>query len=441
MRAGGLTSRKAATHVHGWRRWLVGGYIVVGAVLVAVWVFSIVVPIRNLIEQRVRDGLVSVANAAAVAVQSSERPAGEVLRLIATSDDLRLTLIAADGTVLAESATTDGSMQNHADRPEVAAALAGQTGFDRRVSETDGVEYFYVTVPCSLDDGPAVVRVSQPMSQVKRLITTYLWTSLGLLAAALVVAVAAASIASKRAGAPVRRLESMRTDFVANASHELKTPVAGIRLLSDSIAQAATNGDEAMVVALTERLGDESARLQRLVGDLMDLSRIEDTGRTSTAGSSCELGAVVATSVEAHRARAEKAGLELRLRDQMPAGTRVGVSATDATLICDNLISNAITYTEQGSVEVVLQAAGDDASAAGEALLTVRDTGIGIAFAEQERVFERFYRVDTARSRERGGTGLGLSLVRHAAERAGGGVELASTPGEGSSFCVRLPLA
>lgn len=426
--------RRESIHVHGWRRWMLGGYVLVTSVLVAVWGFSINVPIRSLIEERLQEGLVAVANATAVALQSSEVSATEVLKRIAASDDLRLTLISSDGTVLAESAEEGSSMENHADRPEVVAALRGETGFDRRVSETDGVEYLYVTVPCTIEGDRAVVRVSRTMAQVNLLITNYLWISMGLLVAAVVVAALAAGFASRRAGVPVRHLESVRTDFVANASHELKTPVAGIRLLADSISQASQDEDVAMVAVLAERLDGESARLQRLVGDLMDLSRLEDTGRAPAAGVGCDLSVVVTTSVEAHRARAERAGLELIMRDEL-GGQRVAVSPTDASLVCDNLLNNAITYTESGSVDVSLRAEN------GMAVLTVRDTGIGIAYSEQERVFERFYRVDTARSRESGGTGLGLSLVRHAAERAGGTVELTSELGRGSTFEVRLPLA
>lgn len=426
---------RTPSHVHGWRRWMFGGYLLVVAVLVAVWGFSIAVPIKNLIEQRLQEGMVSVANAAAVALQASDLPASDVLGRIADSDDLRLTLIASDGTVLAESIEDGAAMDNHADRPEVIAALAGETGFDRRISETDGVEYFYVTVPCTYQGEQTVVRVSRTMKQVDALQRSYFWTSTGLLAIAVAIALIAAWFASQRAGAPVRRLENVRTNFVANASHELKTPVAGIRLLADSISQASADGDTQMVGILSDRLQRESERLQSLVGDLMDLSRLEDPGRPSAAGVACELAAVVATSVEAHRAQAEAAGLELTLRDELAMGTRASISATDATLVCDNLVSNAIAYTEQGGVAVSLVAIGN------EAVLEVADSGIGIAYADQERVFERFYRVDTARSREVGGTGLGLSLVWHAVERAGGSVELESVPDHGSTFRVRLPLA
>ena len=418
--------------VHGWRRWMFGGYVLVAAVLVAVWGYSILVPIGSLIEQRMKEGMASVANAAAVALQASDLPASDVLGRIAATDDLRLTLIASDGTVLAESIEDGAAMQNHANRPEFMEAILGEEGSDRRVSETDGTEYLYVAVSCTYQDELAVVRVSRTMEQVNALKTNYLWTSLGLLACALIVALAAAWFSFRRARGPVRKLESVRTDFVANASHELKTPVAGIRLLADSIGQASADRDFNMVEALCSRLESESERLQILVGDLMDLSRLEDRGRAPATGVSCDIGAVAATSVEAHRALAEEAGLRLTLHDGLPSGTHAAISATDATLVCDNLIANALAYTERGSVDVSLVAKDDDV------ILSVHDTGIGIAYIDQERVFERFYRVDTARSRESGGTGLGLSLVRHAVERANGVVELVSEPEHGSTFTVTL---
>lgn len=425
----------AESRAYGWRRWILGGYAVVAAVLVAVWAYSIIVPIADFVEKRAQEGMVAVANAATVALQSSDLPAADVLKRIAATDDLRLTLIASNGTVLAESIKDDAGMQNHAERPEVVSALTGEIGYDRRVSKTDGVEYQYVAISGTYQGNVVVVRVSSTMEQANALKASYLWMSLGLLASALVVAIVVAWIAFKRADNPMRRLENVRTDFVANASHELKTPVAGIRLLADSIGQASDDGDLPTVNVLTGRLKDESMRLQNLVGDLMDLSRLEDRGRMPASRATCDLGAVVATSVETHRARAEATGLLLKLRDELSLGTHVDISATDASLVCNNLVSNALAYTERGSVDVSLAIDGD------HAVLRVRDTGVGISYTDQERIFERFYRVDTARSRESGGTGLGLSLVRHAVERAHGTIELESDPGEGSTFTVRLWLA
>lgn len=265
----------------------------------------------------------------------------------------------------------------------------------------------------------------------------YLWVSVGLVVVALIVALIAAWLVSRRAVAPVQRLEQVRTDFVANASHELKTPVAGIRLLSESLAQANEVGDTVAVQELLNRLGHESARLQSLACDLMDLSRLEADLRPQSLETTCDLAFVLYASYAAHLPQAEARGIGLEMHDLLPEGRpcRVDLSATDTTLIVNNLIDNAIAYTDEGSVTLRISIEED------KAVLVVSDTGIGIPPVDRERVFERFYRVDTARSRASGGTGLGLALVRHAVERGGGTIELSSQVGVGSTFVVTLPCA
>ena len=423
-----------------WRGRLIAGYATVTLILATVWLFSLFGPVSQAIEDRQLEGLVSVANAAEVALSSSELPVSEVLGKIASSDRLRLTLISATGEVVADS-RSDGSkptgLPSHAERPEVAAALQGSMGFDRRVSTTDGVEYLYVAIPSSARSEGAVLRVSMPVAQAHAAITQFRWTTLALFALSVILAGSMALFMSQKAAVPVKTLERVRTDFVANASHELKTPVAGIRLLSESICQASEEGDNATVAEFASRLSHESERLQSLVTDLMDLSRLEDEMRPSLSGETCDLASVVSTSYETHLRRATDAGLTFSYDNLLTAGQscRVNLSIANATLLVDNLIDNAIAYTEQGSVTVRLSVEDD------LAVFEVADTGIGIPPAEQDRIFERFYRVDTARSRETGGTGLGLSLVRHAVRRGHGSIELTSAVGEGSTFRVLLPLA
>jgi len=234
----------------------------------------------------------------------------------------------------------------------------------------------------------------------------------------------------------VTHLERVRTDFVANASHELKTPVAGIRLLSDAIASAADDGDMERVRVFAGRLDSESARLQHLVTDLLDLSRLESRGDRGIVVRT-DLHSAVSTSVEAHRTEAERRGIHLELEDHTleEDNCYALMDASDASLIIDNLLDNAIRYTERGSVTVRFML--DE----GYLQLQVADTGIGIPAADRSRIFERFYRVDTARSRELGGTGLGLSLVRHAVKRGGGTIAVESELGEGTTFTVRVPQA
>jgi len=243
------------------------------------------------------------------------------------------------------------------------------------------------------------------------------------------VAAGAVVLVARDVTAP-RLVDRVRRDFVANASHELKTPVASIVALTETIQDAAA-GDPEAVDHFLRRLGQESLRLSRLVGDLLDLSRLEgempESGRVS-------LGTVVIEEAERLRARAEGAGL--RLVVEAADGVAVEGSAGDLGLLVHNLLDNAIQYSpDGGEVRAIVR------SREGHVELRVTDTGLGIPARDLDRVFERFYRVDPARSRSTGGTGLGLAIVRHVAESHGGEVQVRSVLGAGSTFIVRFPLA
>ena len=227
-----------------------------------------------------------------------------------------------------------------------------------------------------------------------------------------------------------KRLEAMRRDFVANASHELKTPVASIRAAAETIRSAAQEDPE-VVPTFAEQLDRESVRLSRIISDLLDLSRLESRPPLEEQ---VTLAAIVHDEVERYEDLARRSGISLRV-DSANAPKVLG-SARDLSLLLGNLLDNAIRYTGSGgSVEVAL---GEED---GRVALTVRDTGIGIPSRDIPRIFERFYRVDRARSRETGGTGLGLSIVRHVVENHGGSIEVESELGRGTTFRVLLPAA
>jgi len=231
----------------------------------------------------------------------------------------------------------------------------------------------------------------------------------------------------------LKRLERVRTDFVANASHELKTPITAIRGLSETVV-GDPDVDRDTLVHFMERVHAQSIRLSQLVTDLLTISRLEaDQGSASfTRINMNELVNRAAQAAETARQHKQQA-LHLTLPEQplQVFGDRQNLSQ-----LVDNLVDNAIKYTpEKGRVALRLTQIGD------ELLLEVEDSGIGIAPQHQERVFERFYRVDKARSQSLGGTGLGLSIVRNIAERHGGSVSVRSQPGSGSTFSFRMPLA
>lgn len=231
----------------------------------------------------------------------------------------------------------------------------------------------------------------------------------------------------------LKHLERIRTDFVANASHELKTPITAIRGLSETLVND-KDVDRDTLMYFMERIHAQSIRLSQLVGDLMTISRLE-ADHVDNNFTLINLVDLVAGSVNASRPAADLK--QHKLTQQLPP-ERLEVFGDRQNLsqLVDNLIDNAIKYTpEGGRVDVRLHREGTDV------VLEVEDSGIGISPQYQERVFERFYRVDKARSQSLGGTGLGLSIVRNIAERHGGTVAVKSQQARGSVFTFRMPLA
>jgi two-component system, OmpR family, sensor histidine kinase SenX3 len=226
----------------------------------------------------------------------------------------------------------------------------------------------------------------------------------------------------------IRQTEEMRRDFVANASHELKTPVASIVALAAALERALD--DPEATRRFVGALDLEAERLAALVADLLDLSRLENTVESPEP---VRFDRVVREEVEKAHGEADRAQVALEIRASRPV--EIMGRAGDLGRLVHNLVLNAIRYTRAGgAVTVTLRAVR------GHAVLAVEDNGIGIPGPDLDRIFERFYRVDTARTRVTGGTGLGLSIVKHVAETHGGSVEVASVPGEGSTFTVTFPL-
>ena len=237
------------------------------------------------------------------------------------------------------------------------------------------------------------------------------------------------AVAFVRDVSELRRVESVRRDFVANVSHELKTPIGALSLLAETMAA----GDDSPVNRpLADRVQREANRLGRIVDDLLDLSLIEAQERPIREP--VPVHVVLHEAAERVRGAADAVGIPLSVA---PVATDLTVAGDRSQLVSavTNLLDNAVKYSEPGEpVEV------DATVADGSICISVRDHGIGIPSRDLERIFERFYRVDRARSRATGGTGLGLSIVRHVAQAHGGDVTVESTEGEGSTFRLRVPL-
>ena len=230
-----------------------------------------------------------------------------------------------------------------------------------------------------------------------------------------------------------RRIEQTRRDFVANVSHELKTPIGAISLLAEAVEDAAD--DPTAVRRFAGRMGVESARLNDLVAQIIELSRLQADDPLADAVE-VDVDEVLSDAVDRCRVDAEQHQVSLAIAGVR--GTRVLGSARQLSVAVGNLVENAVVYSDPGARVVVaahVQALSDDDYIE----ITVSDNGIGIPAQEVGRIFERFYRVDYARSRANGGTGLGLAIVKHIAATHGGDVSVWSRPGAGSTFTIKIP--
>ena len=226
-----------------------------------------------------------------------------------------------------------------------------------------------------------------------------------------------------------RRAEATRRDFVANASHELRTPIAAVRAAAETLLSGAVD-DPAASRNFVEIIARHAERLSRLTQDLLDLSRIESR-QLRLEAATLDVGALARQVIELLSDSARAKGLALA--SEVPEGTTVRADSRALEQVLVNLVENGIKYTAHGSVTV--------GAAKGEqgCTITVTDTGPGIERHHLPRLFERFYRVDTGRSREQGGTGLGLAIVKHLVIAMGGEVDVESDA-TGTRFSVRLPL-
>lgn len=225
------------------------------------------------------------------------------------------------------------------------------------------------------------------------------------------------------------RLEATRRDFVANVSHELKTPVGAMALLAEAVLDAAEDPHE--VRRFGTKILNEANRLGTLVTELIALSRLQGAERLP-ALATLEVDRVVHEALDRCRLAAESANI--RITVDPPSGLLLNGDATLLVTALSNLLNNAVSYSPTGSPVSVSRRLEN-----GFVEISVTDRGLGIAHEHQERVFERFFRIDQARSRSTGGTGLGLAIVKHVAANHGGEVALWSKPGIGSTFTLRIP--
>ena len=391
-----------------------------------------------------------------------------------TDPEIRVTVVDSTGVVLCDSDADPEKMENHRNRPEISAAFNGHTGSVIRFSNTVKAQLLYVAVPLPRPGNePWVVRTALPLSSIDQLLSEVFYNLLGvllaLIAAVFIVSVyvyrkinpplvqirygaerfadgrfetklpeyqvreiSALAGALNTMAARLDRLEHLRRDFVANVSHELKTPVTTIMGFVETLLDGAKENPEDLdrFLAIISR---QAERLAAIIDDLLTLSRLESAPLSEILDLKIQsLKGILDSCFQICRARAEAKHILIRI--DCPDSLEVHADESLLTQALVNLTDNAIKYSPDNAT-VVLSGSATDAGIR----IAVADNGPGIAEQYLSRLFERFYRVDKARSRKLGGTGLGLAIVKHIASVHQGQVDVEARIGRGSTFYILLP--
>ncbi|MGN0342381.1 MAG: ATP-binding protein [Roseburia sp.] len=371
------------------------------------------------------------------------------------SAELRITWVDADGTVLFDNDTNAAAMENHSDRPEIQSAFAEGTGEIVRKSDTMNMNTFYYAI--RLENG-TVLRVATEARSIFSVFVAASPMIAGILAVIIFVCVILANVLTRQLIAPVDNLAEnlgnvsyipeykemvpfmqtirkqhedilaaarSRQDFTANVSHELKTPLTAISGYAELIENHMV--DQEQETHFAQEIRKNADRLVILINDIIRLSEL-DQGEEESGFEQLNLNTLAAERVEALQINARNS------RISMDYSGEDCVLRANRDMMCeliDNLCQNAIRYNrENGTVTVRVYRNQD------EIVLMVADTGIGIPKDQQERVFERFYRVDKSRSKATGGTGLGLAIVKHIVELHDARIQMDSEVGKGTTIRV-----
>ncbi len=420
---------------------------------------------RETVEENLRAML---HTAAALMPQAQSDPKLLAGQIASADEKLRVTFLDETGRVLSDSMVDAATMESHAGRPEIVEALAGQVGMDTRNSSTTGIATIYAAQ--RVKEG-LILRLSYPASTTME----FVWLLLPVVAVLFLIVLLAVSFFANRlnkrltgllirinqlllgkgdelpllseAGVTepevqpilnnisylieklkydfeeVQKTQQLRTDFVANASHELKSPLTSIKGFAELLAGGMVSDNEKQRQYLN-RIVSESDRLLNIINDILRLSKAESKLVEKREQVALQpLAREVSQALEP-LARARGINVTMDGAGQMTANQR------DIWELLYNLVDNAIRYGKPGG-HVTIHLADN--------FLSVEDDGIGMEEQHLMRIFERFYRIDKSHSRQTGGTGLGLSIVKHIAQNYGGQMQVKSRPGEGSTFSVQFP--
>ncbi|HBG26693.1 MAG: hypothetical protein A2Y10_04820 [Planctomycetes bacterium GWF2_41_51] len=421
--------------------------------------------------------------------------ADEICKSLGKSTGLRITVILADGQVIGDSDENPALMKDHSDRPEFKEALISGESRSTRFSDTLGRSMIYVATAVVRDGyTSAIIRTSMPITVAKKGLTALhnkiVWTGLIIT----ICAAAATWIISRKISRPIEqmtetakhfaagdfnsrtalpnsrelaklaktlnemaeriggrietitkdqsetqavlasmnRLENIRRDFVANVSHELKTPITSIKGFVETLLEEGVNNSE-QTENFLKIISRHADRLDAIINDLLALCRLEEDGQKRNLNFELHpIMPAIVSAIELAKMKADAKRISIELNGDKTITAKINAALLEQAVL--NLIDNAIKYSPDGG-KIKIDVKKSDR----EIAITVADTGCGIDSEHLDRIFERFYVVDKARSRKLGGTGLGLAIVKHIAQVHGGSVSVESTPDKGSTFTLSLP--
>ena len=371
-------------------------------------------------------------------------------------DNLRITVINKDGSVAYDSDVDASKLSSHLDRPEVQEALKKGTGEDERRSDTLSESVFYYAL--KMDNGQ-ILRVGKEARSVFSILLSTLPVSIGIGILLVLICMMLAHYLTKSMVKPIDKMAAdldhinevevypelvpfarkiraqheeilsaanTRQEFTANVTHELKTPLAAISGYAELMeAGMANEGD---IKRFSGEIRKSAARLLTLINDIIKLSQL-DSGNAGEVLEPVNIAEIAEDSVEMLSLGASKNQVTISYEGVKEADVKIGKELAQELVF--NLIANAVRYNKKGG-KVFVKVFKDDT----HILFSVEDTGIGIPKEHQERIFERFYRVDKSRSKELGGTGLGLAIVKHICSLTGGDLVLKSEVGKGTKISV-----
>ena len=428
------------------------GFMLIAAIAIVVTAVCSMFLLYQILEEQIFDDL--KASAHVVSVISPNELSKDITYSL-ENDGLRITCVDVDGTVLYDSMEDASSMENHKERPEIAEAIKNGEGKSIRVSATSSKHTFYYAL--RKEDG-SVVRVAKESGSIYHLVSTMSGLILAVGLMVFLMCVFYSYRLTRRLMAPIGKMADniilvdetevyeemrpfismikkqhmdilnhaqMRQEFTANVSHELKTPLTAISGYAELIASGMTGGEDTAHFA--NEIHKSAERLQALINDIIKLSELDDSD-LKLEFETVDLHDLGEQCIHSMQMQADKNEVTLHLE-----GASVPMNGNKTLLeeLLFNLCSNAVRYNKKGGSVTIVTTIENT-----RPVLIVKDTGIGIPKEQQERVFERFYRVDKSRSKSTGGTGLGLAIVKHIVAQHDAQMTLTSEVGVGTEIKI-----